>query len=338
MQIKSNDLIAALTAVKPGLAKKAIVEQATHFVFTQNEILTYNDRICISYPFKTDFQCSVPADEFHKILVNLNQENVDLELKQDKLMIKCGKTKAGLATATGGEILDIVKSLNLEKMRETPLPLPKDFLEGVALCMFSASKDQTNQILTCLFIEDKYIASTDDFRISEYVMESDIDCSTLIPSSSIAELIKFDVCRYNKDGAWIYFFTDSGVCFCSRVTLGKFPLYEDFFGGFDQKEIRLPADLKQTVLTSAILTEGETDTDKEVEIEIDKKKLRCKGQNRIGWVETELDIETEHTIKFAINPSFFIKILGHTQSMYFGGNKALFKSKNFRHIIALKAS
>ena len=62
MKIEREELLKVLSAIRPGLAKKDIVEQATHFIFTGQEVLTYNDQICISYPFETDFECSVPAD------------------------------------------------------------------------------------------------------------------------------------------------------------------------------------------------------------------------------------------------------------------------------------
>ena len=64
--------------MKPGLAKKEIIDRSTHFVFSGSEVLTYNDQICISHPLKLDFVCSVPADDFFRIITNMDGDTLDI--------------------------------------------------------------------------------------------------------------------------------------------------------------------------------------------------------------------------------------------------------------------
>ncbi len=338
MKIQRQKLIDVLTAVKPGLAKKAIIDQATHFIMTGQEILTYNDRICISYPFKTDFSCSIIAEEFYKILMRITHNEVDIELKDGQLAISAQRVRAHMATESGDNVLPMIESLKLERAKLLAKPLPEDFIEGVTLCMFSAAKDMGTPILTCLYLNGDMIASTDDMRISEFKMSKSMGCSILLPAASAMELVKFNVKQFAiaPKKTWVYFFTEDGAVFCSRLVSGQFPDYAKFMTGFDSDKIDLPDDMPGLVETASILAEGDNDQDRQVEVAIDKGRIKCKGQNKIGWVESDARIRTKLEAKFTINSVFFLKILEHTKSMYFDGQKALFKSGGFRHIIALK--
>ena len=49
MKINRLILQKALETVKPGLANKEMIEQATSFAFMKDKVVTYNDEISISY-------------------------------------------------------------------------------------------------------------------------------------------------------------------------------------------------------------------------------------------------------------------------------------------------
>jgi DNA polymerase III sliding clamp (beta) subunit (PCNA family) len=336
MKVKRQELVNVLTAIKPGLAKKAIVDQATHFIITGDRVLTYNDRICISYPYKTDFSCSISAEEFYKILNRIPDEDVTIDLDEGKLMVHGLKVRASLATETGDDILSLVNALAFDQIGKLN-PLPKDFVEAVKLCVFSASKDISSPALACLFIKGKTIAATDDLRISEYKMSTSMKCSFLLPASSAEELIKFDPDQFYiaEEKTWIYFVTKEGAIFCSRLVDDTFPDYARFLDGFGNDSITLPENMNELVETASILTNDENDA-QEVEVQIDKGKLRCKGQNKLGWIESETRIQTKLSVSFIINSAFFLGILGHTHIMFLDEGRALFTGGEFRHVVALK--
>jgi DNA polymerase III sliding clamp (beta) subunit (PCNA family) len=337
MKIKRQELVDVLMAIKPGLAQKAIVDQATHFIFTGKRVLTYNDRICISYPFKTDFSCSVSAEEFYKILNKISDDDIIVEFNEGVLKIGGLKVKAALTTGTGETILSFVESLDLDNVPNRAKKLPDDFKEAIKLCLFSASSNMSTPALTCLFIHDDLVASTDDLRISEYKMKRSMGCSVLIPASSVVELIKFEIVKFAvaEGKTWIYFLTKEGAIFCSRLIDVEFPDYAQFLEGINKESIMLPDDMNRLVETASILAE-EAGNNQEVEIQIGNGRLKCKGQNKIGWIESESRIQTKRSAKFVIVASFFLDILNHTHTMFFDENKALFNSKEFRHVIALK--
>lgn len=338
MKVEREGFLKILTAVRPGLARKQILEEATHFIFTRDDIMTYNDQVCIVHPFETDFICSVSANEFYKIITGINAKEITLELEEGKLKIQGGKTKASLATSTADEIMSMIKALDLGVVMKKLTSLPEDFLQGATLCSFSASKDMTHPALTCLLIEDDLIMSSDDLRISQYQMKKAMDCSVLIPAAAITELVKFPVIDYCVSGGWVYFATKEDVMFCCRTVDAKYNDYAKYFEGFEGIELDLPADLSKLVETASVLADGEYDTDKLIEIEVEKGKIRCKGSSAIGWIENETDMAFKRAekIKFAINPLFLINILNHSAKMIYKENRALFDGGNFQHLMALK--
>ncbi|MBU0659837.1 MAG: hypothetical protein KKF15_13865 [Alphaproteobacteria bacterium] len=150
------------------------------------------------------------------------------------------------------------------------------------------------------------------------------------------ELIKFDVKKFHVGDSWVYFSTDDGVVFCSRVVKEDYYDVDEYFK-FDGTRLRLPKALKDSVDTVHILAEGDFDIDKRIDVKIGDGKISCRGERSIGWIESELDIKfsKEEAIEFAINPIFFSQILDKSTTMTIGEDRALFLSGSFKHLISL---
>lgn len=197
MKIQRDDFKSILNVVKPGLAKKEILEQTTHFVFTGEEVFTYNDKICISHPFKTDFSCSVVADDLIRILNGMKSEELEIFCKDNQLQIKGGKERGGLVSYPEGQINALVSSLGIKDLLKKRWSfLPKGFSKGLSLCIFSASKDITHGVLSGILVRDDSIISMDDLRISRYTLDESVPNAFIIPGSSAAELAAFPATKY----------------------------------------------------------------------------------------------------------------------------------------------
>ncbi len=338
MEVQVEEIKKILIAVKPGLAKRDIIEQATHFAFTGKEVITYNDSICISQPFETDFFCSVPASQLFKILDSLSSRNVVLQLnKKKKMEVKASGIRASVATQSGEEILDYVGKLELDDNKKYKL-LPVDFVEGLTLCMFSASRDMTVPELTGVYIDNNVIMSTDDLRISRYELSGNVKKSFNIPASSVQELIKLPIGRFCVSDSWAYFKTKDGVVFCARLIAGDFPSVSGLFD-FKGTKLTLPEKLSWAIDTAMIMGQGEVEVDKLISVRVEGKFIYCKGENELGWLEAKVkfDPSKKRDISFSINPNFFLKILSHTRSMKYGADRALFQTENFSHLLRLIA-
>jgi len=339
MEIKREKLIEILSIVKPGIASKAIVDQATHFIFTGEQILTYDDRICICFPFETDFKGSVPGDEFYKIINGMTGETISLSLDKGKLKFKCGNLRASLSMSPEDDIMAMVKVLNVPSLDSKQWKnLPEGFAEGLFFCMFSASKGggQGKAFLNTLGVKEDAIVSSDSLRITRYFMKSPVEDSFLLPLSSVVEIVKLGkLSGYIAGSSWIHFKAESGVIFSSRVVAEEYPDVHSFFD-FDSKEIILPDDFKKSIDAVAILAPGENEIDKTVDVVIENKTIKCRGEKEVGWIESDQKINYDGPkISFLINPTFLIQILDKTKTMGYAEGKAVFVSDSFDHLVSL---
>lgn len=340
MKVNRQELLAILNKIKPGLSQKSIIEQAQHFIFTKSHIVTYNDNIAICYPFKTDFQFTVIANEFFKLLDSINHDEIDMSLENEILLIKSKSRKIKIKSL--GKVKDVEQYLtaldyyDLDKFEWKKLS--DNFLTAIKHCVFSASRDMSNLALTGIYINKKYVFSTDGLRISKHNLSKKID-KILLPVNSAESLIGFDINRYFIKDAWIFFVDKNNVIFCSKKLNEKYP-YSDLNKNFDFDgiEIELPEDFIDSVSSAEILAEGEFNIDKTVIVKIKDSKIYCIGSNDIGEVKTWNKIKCKKDLSFVINPIFLKDILKITNKIKIGSDRVMFQHDNFKHLISIGLS
>ncbi len=337
MQIIKQRLMDILNDLRPGLAKKDVIEQATHFLFTGEEIVSYNDRICIMYPFETDFICSVKGEELYKIISGAYGEFLEVNLKKDQLRIAGTKTNAGLSILVAEPRVEhIIETMKKEAKIVKWMKLPENFTKGAFLCMFSTARDLTRGILTCVHFDKDLIISTDGLRASKYVLDKKIKPFDL-PSKDVMELVKFQVTQYALTEGWAYFKTDDDILFAGRTFTGDYPTQlKDKFDFKGDKTIILPIELKKAIEMVGVLAEGDIDINKIIEVDIKEGEITIRAEKEVGWADQSLEIEYKgDPITFYINPIFFSQILDKSVNMIIKGNQALFVTEDFQHIISL---
>lgn len=332
-----KQLISILQKVKPALSSKNVVEEFSSFIFTGENLITNNDRICICYPLKTDFKCSVPANEFYGILSSIKEDGISIEQKENKLVFIAKNTSAELITKELSDTVnEFIQAIGLNDFSKDKFkPLPKDFIEAVTACMFTASKDDPQAFLTCINVDNKEVISSDFYRISMFVLDESMKDKFLIPATSIQELIKLEVSGYFRSDNWIYFLCNDEIVFCSRILSDEFPDVKQEFE-FESEVITLPDDFINMVNNASVLAEGDFEIDKKIEVKIKDGKISCKGQNELGWIESKIDIQgRKEDISFSINPVFLLQILSKTKNMKVGEGRVMFEADNFKHLISL---
>ena len=333
MKIKRAELIKILEAVSPAIGKKDMQEQISGFFFTGDDIVTYNEQLCIRYPFASDFVCAVEADKFYKILKGVEEESISITIGDSSLSVVSNKTEAKLSVSLdNASIEETMKSISTTKLMWEELP--EDFIKALSLCLFSVSTDVAQGVLTCIYIGDGKLFSSDNYRISMYELEG-IDTSILLPLSSAKELTKFDVKEYSLADSWVHFRTADNVVFSSRVIKEEYPDCAHYFKLEGGDRLRMPKDLKEAVDAVTLFAEGEI-VDKEIKVSFQEDAIFCIGESKHGWVKKKVPIQYKRKdISFNINPVFFSQILNNITSVLLTKEKALFKSGNFKHILAL---
>lgn len=345
MKVNKDNLLSILASVRPGLAKKEFIEQATHVLFMGKNIATYNDRICVIAPYETDFVCSVKGEEFYKAVESVNEEEVEITLVKDQIKLNAKKTKAGMSTVVG-ENEKVEGFINKLSAKTTGnrfwKAVPDNFIQGLNLCAMSASKDMTSGVRCCVASKEETLFSTDGLRISKFVMSKKMD-DLLIPARDAIELVKYPVTHYGASEGWLHFKTKDNIQFHCKTMMGDYP-FDSIRKIFrvPVNEITLPIELQNALKAAAVFAEGDVDVVKSVEILIDKKKIICKSEKERGWIIKEIDLEeySGPRLQFYINPIFFAQILDKSTSFSLSQkidwpDKAIFTREDFTHIIAL---
>lgn len=336
MNINRDELLGILYKVKPALSNKEIIEQTNHFIFTGESIATYNDMIYISHPFYTDFQCTIKADEFYKIIQCLPDDSFDIDCGDDYFIkLKSGKSRARLASAKIDSILDIVEKLGASEIKKWTA-IPENFIEAISFCIFSVSRDETKDAINCINIRDSSVSSTDNFRISQYKLSEDFKSELMMPLKAAIELVKYPITQYHISNSWVHFKADGGVIFSSRTKQANFPDVSKFLILKGDTVIFPKGILDALSLIKIAVGDVSNLIDQQIEIILNRKKVICRGEGSIGWVEQYVNFDYKgKEVSFFINPIFLIDILKKTNRAVIGEDRILFTSDNFSHTISL---
>jgi len=325
--IKTSELITALSKIKSGISTRGLVDGFGNYSLDDDFVRTYNDHICISYPFKTGVVASVKAENLNAVLSKIDVENIELSVVDNSLLINGGNTKAGLIKTEG------VKHIPINGEWKD---LPEDFLHGLSLCSFSAADTMSMGILYCIHVNRKKLYSSDNYRISKYELSKEIRDTFLIPAKSAEEVSKFKVTKYLLDESWVHFKSDTGVIFSCRIVNGIYKDVDRFFE-VEGKEFVLPENIKKYVDSSLVMADGKREFEKKIEMTLSKDQIILRGETETGWIESKVpcQLDLEESFKVTINPVFLNEVLNKSTSIIVREGRALFKSENFQHVMVL---
>jgi len=126
--MKKSDLIEKLTIVSPGLASADIVPLMSHYWFTGNKLLTFNDKISIAVPCKVPgFKGAVPGQLLSLLSSTTGKDEVELTPTNNELKVKTGRTNVKFATIPAENFF-----FDIEKYKPTGKTLGVDFAKFTA--------------------------------------------------------------------------------------------------------------------------------------------------------------------------------------------------------------
>jgi len=343
MKVKKQDILDILETVQPGLANKEIIEQSQSFIFKDKKVLTYNDEISVScsIPY-LDIEGAVKAEELIKLLNKLKVKEIDIEVTENEFQVHSKSTETGIVLNT--EITLPLDEMNTPKTKDW-IDLPKHFMEGLKLCIFSASSNETKPIMNCMKVRGRFIYSCDNYRVSRYDMgEEALDLfskTLLLPARVVRELFKYKPIKYAVTGSWIHFQIESekklDIVFSCRGFEGKYPKVKSLLNveGF---KIKLPAKTKDVLERASIFAKGQFNQDTEVEVCLKENKMTILGKGDSGWFKERMKIDYKgDQIKFHIHPDFLSDSLNFLDTITVGQGSIKLESEKFIHVACLMA-
>ncbi len=241
--IKQEDLYYALNIVRRAVAKNQTLPILTGiFLSLEKNTLTLKStdlELGIKYNLKVEAQIDgsivLPAAQFLNIIRELPDEEIKIELNQDKwqLQIKCLNS---LFKINGFDPDEFPNLPQVEESANFNLPSSK-FKEMIKKVKISTSKDETQPALTgALFeveTEKVKMVSTNTYRLSyiEAALKTNVDekLAVILPGNTLQELNNLLEAEgsvdIEVDSSYVRFIFN-GIEVISRLIEGKFPNYE----------------------------------------------------------------------------------------------------------------
>lgn len=344
MKIKVEELKTILNNLKAGLSSGGeTTDQSSCFAFTDGYIRTYNDEVAVTCPFDSEILGAVSAKELLALVGKLKGEEVEISKEEDEIRLKSGRSKAGIRFQT--EILMPLEEIRLlPKKSKKWNKIPACFKPALKSCLFSASKDMSNAIITVVHCVDDKVESTDNDRATICTLEKEVfKNNILIPAEAGKLLVDYsNILAYDdSQEGWLHFLVDSDTIFsCRTLVLEKDESYPDLEPHFEVEgsDLVFPASTKEILDRAGVFVETDFDQDKFVEISISSKgmmKIRAEGDT--GWFEETARVRgyKGEEASFNINPQYLQQILSSMNTAVIGEDRVLFKTGNFQHIVAL---
>ncbi len=333
MRISKTELLKALTTIKPGLANSDSIEQTTSFAFMEDSIVTYNDSISISIPFKSGIKGAISSKELYTYLNKLSdkEEDIKINIKGKEIIISAAKGEK-----VGIKVIEKIKlPLDEIDLDQKWKKMPKGLIEGLLFCSFSTAKDQKKPLLTCVHVKDDCIESTDNYRATNFKLNKKVSKEFLIPTNSIKFLKEFNAIKYNVTKSWVNFLSKEGAIFSCRTFTQEFPDISSLMD-VKGKKMKFPDEIKEAIEKAVGFCEKEEGTPSTmIEIKLMKNLIIVKGQGPVGWFKKKTKTKyVGDPFVFVISSDFFLDMLKITNSCYIDKKtkRIKFSSGEWNHV------
>jgi DNA polymerase III subunit beta len=249
------------------------------------------------------------AKLFNDIVKTLKNDDVTIEVKNNKATLKCSKTKLELVTTDPNQF---PKMPEVEQGKEYGLT-QKMLKRMISKTLFSVAQDETRPILTGVSFEIKEdvlnFASLDGFRLtvnsSEFKGEN---ISAVIRGKTLNEVLKF---LKNNDEKVKISFTPNHIVFdfnntkvITTLLEGDFIAYRSIMPTTFTRKAKINLlKFQESVERAALL--GST-----LKLEFKEGKCLLSSTSAAGTVNEEVETEFEGTdFKIAFNPKFILEAL-----------------------------
>lgn len=342
MKINRIELLGALNRVSPGLASKAIIEQTDTFVFQDEVVFTYNDRIAVSTPLDLGFEGAVEAEPLLKLLNRMTCEEVIVEAAEGEMTLCAAKGSKKAGIKLQAEITLPLSEAGMPK-DEDWLDLPATFLKGIRFAQFSTGKDMNRPVLTCVCVHGRHILSSDSCRLTRYDMGKKaariFTKDLLIPADSVKPILDHKPIEYGIVGTWIHFNNEEDTILSLRMVEGEFPIDKaEPLLSVQGESITFPEDLENLLGCAQVFASDDFKKDSVVEFTVKGKTMIIRSENESGWYEEECAMPQKcGNFNFMIHPQMLLDLLDILENVQVSDSLIKLTGENFEHVVALIA-
>jgi hypothetical protein len=337
----ASSITKQLELAKLVIDEKALLDLTSNVIFKSGKLYAGNDKLLFVSPISLNLEFATNGSDLYKIFSGIPGE-AKIRVEDNKLFITSKKLKAELASWEVDPSMNWIKSVGISDDMEWS-PLPESFWDALNWCRFSASKDMSVRVLTCLRIKNNEVSSADSYRVSRYKLESDMEIDVLIPKENVETLLKLpeltEFCLITKEDVptWLCFREPESNLICgTRLVIGKFPDIGKFFKEKGDP-ITLPGELRVQVARANKFIDSAINETSSVIVTVMKDRVQTTVIKSTGILDQFADFEYEgEEFSFITIPALFEQILNKAAKVSVKDHFLLFEVENFSHVLQVR--
>jgi len=301
IEVDREDLVTALTALKPALSSSRSTPEQRHVWFDGKYVYGYGDGLGVRVEFPTKLSCGVLGDALLGWLQSSSVPEVMILQNGSGLQLKAGRSSSTLPTMSGDDNPWPENTFTDKTKSPTALELTEELLDAlvkVRLVKAKASKAtrvEFHGVTVFVSRDDLRLYSVDTGSLAQVVVKGKFDpelSQVILPHSFVDQLVD-----WGKPGDKVYFSSEALVASLGEVLLCSHVLdnstVEDLPGVVSTRTskksavVKLPEDFGQAIERISSLARGD---DCYITLTTNKKELRLSGQLTHGEVEETLPL------------------------------------------------
>jgi len=332
MKVDRKELVEKLTLADLGRVGGSELEtliQCRSYVLKDKQLITFNGEICCKIPTELDFDVAIPGDDFKRLLQKFPDDEIELEKKNNEIVITGKRKKAGILFEEIQLPYDEIPDKGTWSIVDPDVPKMLKFASN------TCGKDYAQILTTLVHITPDYIEASDNFRLFRGTVSTGFSDNFCLRGATAREISRLDLSEVcHKDG-WLHFKCEDGAVVSCRCAGEE---YHDNIGSVlavTGEECVLPSNLADILERAQVMQDTDSENPKAF-VQLNKNELYLKTQKDQGWYEERKRIKYDgEEIKFQVNPQFLYDILSYTRKVVVAEKRIKIEVDNIEFVAAL---
>ncbi len=329
MQVNRQKFLEHLQLLDAGLSPKETVDQSSHFVFKDGEVMTFNGEIACRKKsmLNGEVEGAVSALQLKKMLEKMTEEEIGIDVTKNIFKIT-GHKKETEFNLDSEILLPIDQVEPPEKWRK----LPEGFADAVNMVYQCASTEEQFFHLTCVHIHPNWLEASDNIHATRYTIDTGFKDSALVRHTSIKHIVDLGMTKVSETETYVHFKAPSGLIFSIRKFSDEFPDLEQFIQ-VEGTPVVLPKSLAEGTGRAEILSSEDKEANR-VRVRLKSGRLILKAEGVSGkhreW--TDKIKYKGAPVDFYISPSLLTQIIEKHDKAVISSNRLAVKGENYVYV------
>ncbi len=328
-----NELSKAINIVQKAIPSRSTSEILTGIFIEAKDhklILTGNDgklgiETFIHATVEEEGYVVVPSKLFGDFIKKLPNENIDIEIIDNKLSIYCNKSHIDMICFDNKNDYPTIKNIDNNEFFSLNKMVFENMIKKV---LFAISKDESRPILTGAYLEimnhEISLVGIDGFRVAlnNFTIDTEIETKIVIPDKTISNVYKIISSEDSEEEIKIFvsnrniLFEFNNVKIVSNLLDGEYIKYKSMIPTDFKTKITVKREQLLSSVDRIALISRES-KNKFIKFNIIENKLKLSSFVQTGYGEDFIDVKKEgEDLSIAFNPDYILDFLKITDSDY----------------------